>query len=227
MFVRFRETDRHLQVSLAAARWINGRPRQEHIASLGSVPHSPSAADRIAFWTRLHQRLDALSNRVDAEQGRAILATIHARVSMPTPDDQQAVRLERAQADVKFWQSLADAQADDTEGRKGLLASTQRAIAEREKASAETAAKAQAAKDRLARVEHGEVVAVPTPLTRKDLLRITGMTEAEVRHCEQVADIADRGEDWWRLLRNEQQRRTAQAEKAVVRKLHRLLHGRP
>jgi hypothetical protein len=226
MFVRFRETDRRLQVSLAAARWINGRPRQEHIATLGSVPHSSSAANRIAFWTKLHQRLDTLSNRVDAAQRGAILAAIHARIPMPTPDDQQALQVERAQADAEFWQSLASAQADDVEGHKGLLAATQRAIAEREKAAADTAVKAQAAKDRLARVENGEVIAVPPPLTRKDMLRLSGMTETELRHCERVADIASRGDDWWQLLLDEQHRRSRQAEKAVVRRLHRTLPGR-
>jgi hypothetical protein len=29
-------------------------------------------------------------------------------------------------------------------------------------------------------------------MTRKDLLRITGMSEAEVRHCVRVAAVADR-----------------------------------
>jgi hypothetical protein len=43
-----------------------------------------------------------------------------------------------------------------------------------------------AARERLARVENGEVVAVLAPLTHKDLLRITGMTEAEMRHCERL-----------------------------------------
>ena len=60
----------------------------------GSIPLSPSAADRIAFWTKLHQRLDALSNRVDAAQRGAILTAIHARNPMPTLDDQQAAQLE-------------------------------------------------------------------------------------------------------------------------------------
>jgi hypothetical protein len=59
------------------------------------------------------------------------------------------------------------------------------------------------------------------------MLRITGMTEAEVQHCVRVADIADRGEDWWRLLLDEQHRRRRQAERAAVRRLHRVLPDRP
>ena len=47
-------------------------------------------------------------------------------------------------------------------------------------------------------------------MTRKDLLRITGMTEAKLQHCERVAGIAAAGEDWWRLMIDEAA--TAQGE---------------
>ena len=200
MFVRFRETARRLQASLVVTARAEGKVRHEHIGALGSVPRSPSAADRIAFWTKLHQRLDALSNRIDAAQRGAILTAVHTRIPMPTLDDHQGVQLEHARADARFWQSLAEGQADDIEAHKGLLTSTQRSIAERELAAAETAAKAQTAKERLARVEKGEAVAgIPPPLTRKDFLRISGMTETQARHCERVAAIADRG--GWRYAR--------------------------
>ena len=72
-----------LQISLTATRWDGGRVRHEHIAGLGSVPLSPSATDGIAFWIKLHQRLGALSNRVDATQRGAILTAIHARSGFP------------------------------------------------------------------------------------------------------------------------------------------------
>jgi hypothetical protein len=80
MFVRFRETARRLQASLTETRRLGGKVRHEHVAGLGSVPLSPSASDRIVFWTKLHQRLEALSNRVDASQRGAILTAIHARI---------------------------------------------------------------------------------------------------------------------------------------------------
>jgi hypothetical protein len=83
MFVRFRQTARRLQVSLTATRWDGGRVRHEHLAGLGSVPLSPSATDRIAFWTKLHQRLGALSNRVDAAQREAILKIMSGEDSDP------------------------------------------------------------------------------------------------------------------------------------------------
>lgn len=226
MFVRFRQSDRRLQASLATTRRDGGRVRHEHIAGLGSVPIAPTFTDRIAFWTKLHQRLDGLSNRVDAAARGAILTAIHARIPMPTLDDQQAVQLERAQADARFWQSLADGYAEQIEGNKKLLGTAQKAITEREPLAADTAAKAQAAKDRLARVEKGEDVAgIGPPLTRKDMLRITGMTEAEAQHCERMAAICE-VDGMFKFVVDEGMRRQERAEKAIVRRLHRALHPR-
>ena len=193
MFVRFRQTARRLQVSLTATRWDSGKVRHEHVAGLGSVPIAPTAADRIAFWTKLHQRLDALSNRVDAAQRGAILTAIHARIPMPTLDDQQAVQVERAQMDVRFWETLAGMSAEQIEGQKGLLATAQRAVAEGEPLAADTAAKAQAAKDRLARAEtgRGRCRHRGQPMTRKDMRKITGMSEAEMQHAERLARVGE------------------------------------
>ena len=92
--------------------------------------------------------------------------------------------------------------------------------------AADTAAKAQAAKDRLARVEKGEAVAgIGPPLTRKDLLRISGMTEAQARHCERVAGITGDAPDdpIIRLVVDEGLRAEKRAVKAAVRKLYRTL----
>jgi hypothetical protein len=75
-------------------------------------------------------------------------------------------------------------------------------------------------------LEKGEAVAVTAPMTRKDFLRITGMTEAQMRHCARIAEIADHGDDWWRLMRTEQDRRSQRAERAVVRQLHCMLARR-
>jgi hypothetical protein len=62
MSVRFRQTARRLQVSLIAGHREGTKGRSEHIAGLGSIPLDWSTADRIAFWIRLHQRLDTLGN---------------------------------------------------------------------------------------------------------------------------------------------------------------------
>jgi hypothetical protein len=145
MFVRFRQTDRSLQVTLSATRRDAGRVRHEHIASFGSVPLSPqeplAPADRITFWTKLHQRFDALSNQVDAAQHGAILTAIYAPIPMPTMDDHQAVQLDHARADARFWETLADGYAEQIEGNKKVLGAAQKAITEREPLAADTAAK--------------------------------------------------------------------------------------
>ena len=66
------------------------------------------------------------------------MTAIHARIPMPTMDDHQAVQLERAREDARLWNSLAEMHADDLEWHKGLLATAQRAIAERKPVAADT-----------------------------------------------------------------------------------------
>jgi hypothetical protein len=97
MFVRFRERHGRLLVSLAATRRIDGRPRQEHIADLGSIDIEPSAEARIAFWRRLHERLGRLSNRVDAASLGPILGAVNARIPMVGVDELPAAHKARAE----------------------------------------------------------------------------------------------------------------------------------
>jgi hypothetical protein len=91
MFVRFRETPYGLQVSLIQTRREGGKVRHEHIAGLGAITVPTSAADRIAFWRRLHDRLSALSNRIVDEQSK-ILGAVDERIPMPTPDELRDVQ---------------------------------------------------------------------------------------------------------------------------------------
>ena len=86
MFVRFRETPYGLQVSLIQTRREGGKARHEYIAGLGAITIPTSAADRIAFWRRLHDRLSALSNRIVDEQSK-ILDAVDERIPMPKPDE--------------------------------------------------------------------------------------------------------------------------------------------
>jgi|SRR6516164_7652400 hypothetical protein len=116
MFVRFRQTKHRLQMSLVEPHRVDGRVRQEHVASLGSIEHSPSVEARQAFWRRLHERLARLSNRVDAETQARVRADIdakvraaaHARVPMVTLDEQHRLKIENAEADERFWTGLRD-----------------------------------------------------------------------------------------------------------------------
>jgi hypothetical protein len=53
------------------------------ITGLGAIAIPASAADRIAFWRRLHDRLSALSNRIVDEQSKSReLGEIEAGVDM-------------------------------------------------------------------------------------------------------------------------------------------------
>jgi hypothetical protein len=87
MFVRFRGTKTRLQLSLVENRRANGKVRHEHIASLGSVEMPPSVEARITFWTRLHDRLGKLGNRVDPTTQAKILGDVHMRIPMVTPEE--------------------------------------------------------------------------------------------------------------------------------------------
>jgi len=122
MFTRFRATGSGRQVSLAETRRIDERVGQTHVAGLGSIDVPPSVADCIAFWTKPDQRLAGLANRLDANQIGAILGVVHARMLIPTPDDQLAAHLENARADVKFKSDLSEAHAADLAGRKAMAA---------------------------------------------------------------------------------------------------------
>ena len=117
MFVRFRETPYGLQVSLIQTRREGGKMRHEHIAGLGAITVPTSAADRIAFWRRLHDRLSALSNRIVDEQSK-ILGAVDERIPMPTPDELRDVQLENAKVDQRFWEGLRRVHTDTIEGTK-------------------------------------------------------------------------------------------------------------
>src|ERR1700751_5325624 len=90
MLVHFRETPYGLAMSLVESRRENGKVRHEHLASLGSIETPPSVAARIEFWRRLHERLDQLSNRPDAETRGKGLEAVPAHVPMVTPAAQHA-----------------------------------------------------------------------------------------------------------------------------------------
>lgn len=94
MLVRFRQTNRRLQVRLVVTERVAGRVRHEHVASLGAITLPPSVADRLSFWHGLHVRLAKLSHRVDTETQAKILTAIHTRVPIVTASEQRATSLE-------------------------------------------------------------------------------------------------------------------------------------
>ena len=128
MFVRFRQTACRLQMSLIETRRVGGKVRHEHIASLGSVVTPPSVEDRIAFWTKLHERLAKLANRVDADTLAKVLGAIHAHIPMVTLDEQRTLKLENAEADERFWSGIHDMHAGTVADHEGLAATAERKI---------------------------------------------------------------------------------------------------
>jgi len=202
---------------LVQSRRVGAKVRHQHVAGLGSIPLPPSPAGRIEFWTKLHQRLAALHNRIDAAAAGKIMASVHARIPMPTPADQRAVQLDNARADADFWERLHDMHAENIEGQKGLAAKHQRDIAEGETAVAAAAARAAAARDKLVRMEKGEdVPAIGKPLTFKDAVAAIGGIK-HARRAMRVAEI-DRLGGSAELLA-EIRKRSEAAEKAAVREV--------
>jgi len=54
MFVRFRETERRLALSIVETHRLDGKVKHERVASLGSIETPLTIGVRIAFWRRLH-----------------------------------------------------------------------------------------------------------------------------------------------------------------------------
>jgi hypothetical protein len=194
MFVRFRESGRRLHLSLVETRRTNGKVQHEHIASLGSLEIPQTIPGRLTFWQQLHGRLARLANRLNGEAQGKVLAAVHARIPMVTLDEQRALQLENAKADANFWEGLHGAQTATVEDHKGLAATTAAAIAQGEKAAAELAGKAETARERVERIEHGENVegGLHKQWTREafeaELLK-TGFTREDLRHCANVAEL--------------------------------------
>ena len=198
MFVRFRQTAARLQVSLAETRRDGTRVRQDHVATLGSIVTPPSPTDRIAFWTKLHQRLAGLSNRIDGKAHGEILAAVHARIPMPVQDEHSAQQVEHARHDARQWHMLADFQASTAAEKRQFAALLTRDAEELEAGAATATEHAKAADDRLARAERGEAVAgIPKPMTHAEFMRMVspmGITERDmelwVRLSKELPDEA-------------------------------------
>jgi hypothetical protein len=217
MFVRFRQIADRLHVSVAETHRDARRVQYGHVASLGAITVPPSPADRIAFWTKLHHRLAQLADRLDDAAVGTILTAIHARIPMPTQDNQRAMQLEIATADADFWASLSAHHAATLDEHNALLADLTRRMAEREAAAAEAAARAREATERLAKVKRGEDVAdVGRPMTRADLIAVLGWKPSDMRHAERLAAIADQPGEWDDLMA-EIQKRHRRTEHSAVR----------
>jgi hypothetical protein len=216
MFVRFRQPAQRLQASLVETRRSNGKVRHEHIAGLGSIVTPSSVADRVAFWNRLHARLAKLSNRVNVDTEGKVLGAVHARIPMPTVDERRAVQLENARTDVKFWDALGNMHASIVTDHNGLIATTERTIAQSEAERAKAVERVEQAKERIARIEYGEEVTrgLGKPVTHDDLVAIllgASWSKYDMRRADQVAKPSRSAHS------NEMSKRHKLSEKAAVR----------
>lgn len=226
MFVRFRQSRRRLQCSLIETRRVDGKVRHEHIASLGAIPIEPSIADRIVFWPALHQRLAKLSNRFSPETHGKLIGQIHARIPMPTADEQRQLQKENAQADEQFWSTFQDMTESTAADHKELAATAQRTIAASEAAAKDAAAKVDQARERLAKIERGEDVqgGLGRPMTYEQAERIMGAIRNSAHLAALLDELERRGiaKDYWDAW--EKHRKKAdlrirrQAERDVLRK---------
>lgn len=220
MFVRFRETSRRLQCSLIETRRVAGKVRHEHVAMLGSIPWPADIADRVVFWGEVHQRLCKLSNRFSHETYGKLIGQVHARIPMPTPDEQRQLQKENAEADERFWSSLQHMNAATAEDHKGLLDKTQRTIASSEAAAKDAGAKAERAKERLAKIERGEDVqgGLGRPMTHEDFERISGMSKEQIQHCVNLAELRPSDEEMQQLA-HEEVEAGIRVGRAIVRRM--------
>src|SRR5271165_1198974 len=118
MFVRFRQQGNRLQASLMQTRRVAGKMHTEHIASLGSVDADVSIRERLAFWSKLPDRLARLGNRVGSDEHGKIYGALHARIPMVTPDDQRAIQEENAKADEQVSGAIRDIGASIIDGHR-------------------------------------------------------------------------------------------------------------
>jgi hypothetical protein len=76
---------------------IDGKPRQKHVACLGSIYESrfASTGGRAAFWNMVTDRLDGLDDRIRPSERRAVEIAIARKVPCPTKR-LRAVAVQRA-----------------------------------------------------------------------------------------------------------------------------------
>jgi hypothetical protein len=193
MFVRFRSSVGRLDISLVEAVRPDGKPRQEHVASLGSIPQPVSVADRATFWSKLHERLAKLSNRLDSEARARVLGAVNERIPMATVQDQRQAQLTNARAEAEVYRAVADWLKSGAEDSKKLLAAAERKIAANENGSCAAAEIAQAAKDRIDRLEQGESVAggFGRPANLKDVMLELGFNRTDLRRMSQISALTE------------------------------------
>ena len=82
-----------LKAVLVESVRIEGKPRQNHIAFLGST--SINGSDRPRFWYEVMRSLDRLGNRMLPQERQRIVAAISKRLGEPSPTRSEMAQFER------------------------------------------------------------------------------------------------------------------------------------
>lgn len=116
-----RRKDAHWAAILVESVRIDGKPRQRHVAYLGSIVESALTEEtkchRGYFWRDIKERLDRLDNRIPAKDRVAIEKKIAEKVP-PISDGEFQDCLDAAPKLAKMWQkTIALASNLDDSGR--------------------------------------------------------------------------------------------------------------
>jgi hypothetical protein len=197
MHIRSRRHHRRLQISLIDTRRIDGKVRQEHVASLGSVPPDASVQDRVAFWTQVHPRLSRLDNRLDPATRGRVMGELHKLVPMVPVDTAVADKIKAATRNVKQSATMRDMFQETVAAKKAMVAKLQVDIAEGETHVANMADAVKRDEDKLRRLEAGEDVPVRemTYAACRAILKAAGWTRSDFTHMERMQELDEAGFD--------------------------------
>src|SRR4051794_32476987 len=83
-----------LKAILVESVRVDGKPRQKHIAFLGSIADDHLGSTAPAFWCDVTSKLKRLGNRIGSEDYERIIASIAAKVG-GRPTDTEIEQFER------------------------------------------------------------------------------------------------------------------------------------
>jgi hypothetical protein len=166
MFLRFRQINCSLCVSIVETQRTNGIVRQHHRASLGTVstaqppdgfqwsPARPWEVikARSAIWRTLHDAIARLN--VDPATSKKLMTALQVRVPYPTEEQRGGAELAEAEHDAAFWEDMRGSTTKLIGCHENALAVHQREIAELKTSAVREAATAESAKAKAKRLDN-------------------------------------------------------------------------
>jgi hypothetical protein len=211
MFVRFRERNGGLRLSLIETRRVAGKVRQEHVADLGAIDWPASADARAKFWRKLHERLSILSNRIGPDRLEPILGAINARIPMVPIEEMPAVNRGRAERNLKWWSAHLEYCEEQVDLHQKLKATVEQQIGR----WSNEAVRARAGIERAQAAIADPTKPVPAELTYKEMIRIcraAGMTKQDMHRARKRAAWSDEEVEEYLARRFNRRKRREAAE---------------